>query len=83
MDIQAEIYPNPAKDELHIDYSLTSSQDINVSIINTLGQTLKELIIEKTTNGNLRIDISSIPSGVYFISIKTISSSKVNRLVIE
>jgi hypothetical protein len=56
------IYPNPAQTELKIDLS---QNDINeLSVRNLLGQ---DLIILKNKNS---IDISSLPNGIYILTVK-------------
>jgi len=56
-----KLYPNPARSEIFLD-SLPS--DFNYKIFNTEGRLMNSGTLE---NGNKRISIELLPSGVYFI----------------
>ncbi len=58
------LYPNPAKTEIFVDWK---SSDATYSIIDAKGSTVSYKA--KLTNGKNRIDVSKLPSGVYFIEI--------------
>jgi hypothetical protein len=80
-DISSEeeisIYPNPAKDIVHIN---TSSDVEKIELISISGQ----LMLEQNTFGNqIDLNVSEIETGIYFVRI--FSSSKVitRKLVIE
>lgn len=58
------IFPNPAEDII----TLQATKDIvSISILNTLGQQVKQLAPLSNT---ARIDISNLDSGMYFISVR-------------
>ena len=54
------VYPNPAKDILNI----VTDLDVKASLYDMTGRILKSNIIEK------QIDLSNLPSGVYFLNIE-------------
>ncbi len=56
------VYPNPASDQLFIAY--TFNGDYSTTISNTLGETIL------TNNNQSSIDITTLSSGVYFLSIE-------------
>jgi glucuronoarabinoxylan endo-1,4-beta-xylanase len=58
------LYPNPAKNEVFVDWK---SSDAVYSISDARGGTVS--YHTKLTRGKNRIDISKLPSGVYFIEI--------------
>ena len=58
------VYPNPASTELWIGNA--GNDNVDVSIYNMLGN-----LISKPAYTNKRIDISSIPSGLYFIELRS------------
>ncbi|MCB2196375.1 MAG: choice-of-anchor J domain-containing protein [Bacteroidetes bacterium] len=70
------IYPNPVKHVLNIENLDGVNQ---VSIINTLGQEIKS--VQVTGNENLKIDVSELKTGLYFVSFYNnegiIKSSKI------
>lgn len=56
------IYPNPANTEIHIGLASTANSQTEIS--NLIG----EVVIKKQNQHT--IDISSLPCGIYFISVK-------------
>ncbi len=66
------IYPNPAKNNVFIDYQLENTNEINIQILNELGQVVMNN--NSSTNdkrGTLEIDVNHLASGVYFIKIES------------
>ncbi|HOZ53047.1 MAG TPA: T9SS type A sorting domain-containing protein, partial [Chitinophagaceae bacterium] len=59
------IYPNPASSHLTLEFNHSSIKQSNYSLYNTMGQVL----ISGEINSYYKslIDISSLPSGIYFI----------------
>ena len=71
-DYDLEIYPNPAENEFELIFLLSSRQDIEISIINSLGQEIsKNKIDDFIGQYKERIDVSSFSKGVYFVQLKT------------
>ena len=81
--INMEVYPNPTTGELFVDVSLLDTQDFTISVINTLGQTVKEVKQTQSNGGKIKIDLSDKNTGVYFVTIKSKSGSKVQRIVLQ
>lgn len=63
------IYPNPATNMLNMVYS--SSEAVEISIVNVLGQEVTRVPGDSTTKGiqHSHIDINSLEKGIYFVSI--------------
>ncbi|GAB4201935.1 MAG: hypothetical protein Fur0023_07120 [Bacteroidia bacterium] len=62
----AKTFPNPAKNEIYVQiFNSASAHEINISTING-----KEIIKESTNFALKKIDISSLPEGIYFITVK-------------
>jgi hypothetical protein len=60
------VYPNPAKDILHIDLATNSVSPARIRIYAELGM----LVFEKLKPGrNETVDISGFPTGIYFLRI--------------
>jgi hypothetical protein len=71
----AMIYPNPATDKL----TVVSNEKAEMELYNSLGQTMKT----GTLNGTLSIDVSTLPAGVYRVSLKSNSGTSIQKIIIQ
>lgn len=64
-----EVLPNPAKSDVRIYFSLSSSNQVVINLFNSEGVKVVNLIDENKPKGDfdLRINTSNLPSGVYFV----------------
>lgn len=76
-----------SQDQNYFDLTFNSTSytnDLPVYIYNTLGQTLAYYTLEHNGTGfNKTIDMSYVPSGVYFVKIGTESLNKVKRIIVK
>lgn len=82
-NINMDIYPNPTEGELSVTINTIDPQDFTISVINTLGQTVKELKQVQSNGGNFKIDLSDKNAGVYFVILKSKSISKTKRIILQ
>jgi len=62
-------FPNPANSFFSIKYAVPSSAtNNNIVIKDMLGNVVKEIFLENNS-GNIKIDITELPDGVYFYSL--------------
>jgi hypothetical protein len=61
------VYPNPTSGTLNIKVSNFFNQ-LDIQVYNLQGKLIKSSV-EKVTNGNLNLDVSSIAKGVYFVKL--------------
>ncbi len=66
-------YPNPFKEKTKIKYCVAFKTEVNISVFNSKGHLIKNLITEKQDAGTYEIEFnaSSLPSGVYFYQLKS------------
>ncbi len=79
-------YPNPFKSESIISYSLVKSDNIAISLINTLGETVKILLPKQiVSQGNHQVQLSSegLASGIYLCKMETSTETKMIKIVIS
>ncbi len=76
--------PNPASDQVTISLSDTNFSNFEVTIVNSLGQTL-QTVNEKALNGTSEatLDVSSYRTGLYFVTIEIDGQSTTKKLVIR
>lgn len=82
-NIEMSLFPNPTNGELNITIDLLNTQDFTISIINTLGQTIKEIKQIQSNGGIIKVDLSSNSAGVYFVTLKSKTSSKTKRIILQ
>ena len=76
-------YPNPCKDYVYIHrLSQENFQNQNITICNRSGKLLKTIHLEHS-NLEQRIDVSELPSGVYYVHIETESGIDIRPIVIQ
>lgn len=73
--LNATIYPNPATDK----FTIISSEKAEMELYNALGQTMRTA----TVNGTTTIDVSSLPAGVYHASLKSVSGTSIQKVIIK
>jgi hypothetical protein len=76
------IYPNPASDFVQISgLPALSSNSITITLLNILGN---EIINDDlSANESQRINVASLPNGIYFLRIDNQDHSRVERIVIQ
>jgi len=76
------IFPNPAVDNLFVqvqDHSITS---IELCLINTLGRTVLQQTIVNPASVLVKLDISQIAAGTYFLKTSTEGKSEMKKITI-
>ncbi|MBI2427676.1 MAG: T9SS type A sorting domain-containing protein [Ignavibacteriales bacterium] len=76
-------YPNPFNPSTQIQFAVPQSEFVSLRVYNTLGQEVRTLfngIAEGNTMQKVEFDGSTLPSGVYFYSLKTKDRHEVKKL---
>ncbi|MCP4551983.1 MAG: T9SS type A sorting domain-containing protein [Bacteroidetes bacterium] len=80
-NIKYKIYPNPANNYIKLSTIDIPDVDLKVEIFNVNGQCLiKEFF--KSDNAELRIDVSSLNNGIYFINVSNGSDNWLEKLIV-
>jgi len=75
------IFPNPAKDCIHIDLDMDNNLPLKMIIYNTMGQAIS---ISNVFAKDLRtLDITNLSNGVYFIYFESNNQSASKKLIID
>ena len=82
-DYELEIYPNPATNQFELVFLLSTRQDIEITMINSLGQVVY-FNERKGFLGQFKetIDISNLSKNVYFVQLKTIDKIYTEKIVV-
>jgi hypothetical protein len=73
------LFPNPANDELNIEFSqgVKTNEKINIEILDVFGKKILMTDLSKT-----KIDVRLLPEGIYFITVKYKAQTFMNKFVI-
>ena len=71
-DENLQVYPNPAKSILNVEFNCNESIGFVILLYNMAGIKIKESTISNSLPGNntVKIDLSGVSQGVYLLSIK-------------
>ena len=65
------VYPNPAQNQVNIDLNMEQNENVEVSIINTVGQVVINKQFGNMNGANtLSIDLENMSQGIYFVKIQ-------------
>lgn len=77
-NVEFNVFPNPASDELQLFFSQLGMKQLQ--IFSSSGQLAMDFKLQSNMTSHI-VDISALPSGIYFIKIA--GSSKVEKLIVE
>lgn len=83
-EINAVVFPNPANSDLNFMINTTKSENINIVLVNTLGQTVRHIVKNNSNTGfnQITTDVSQLPIGTYFYQINTENASLKGKVII-
>lgn len=80
--VQIRVYPNPVQDFLNVQVEATTVGTYTVTVYGMQGATLVKEKMEAGANGySKRLDLTSLPSGAYFLEIREGEKAKVISLI--
>ncbi|TRX30088.1 family 43 glycosylhydrolase [Flavobacterium franklandianum] len=77
-----KIYPNPAKEKFTITGLNNQDSIVQIKIIDIAGKTIRETNTT-TTDGECKVDVSSLKSGLYFLHITTEITTIYEKIIID
>ncbi len=71
-DFQLNVYPNPATDQITVQYVLSESTPLSFEVYNLLGVKVKEVAVETQDPGEqtTAIGLGGLGEGIYFLKMK-------------
>jgi len=84
-DDLSQNYPNPSNGETVINYSLSKSSRVNLSLFDVNGRLVKVLVngVKEAGSHTVRLNGGSLTAGVYFYRLQTGNFSAVKRMVVQ
>ncbi len=77
VDIDVNIFPNPASGSLNV---VCSENILEIEFVNITGQLSKKVFVNSE---KISVDISNLQAGVYFVKINTSNNTVIRKLVVH
>ncbi len=70
-NLDLNIYPNPAQNNLNIEFTLKTNIQVSIQIFDELGKLVKRVDKDKYRIGNnkVQLEIGSLKTGIYFVTL--------------
>ena len=83
--IEFNVYPNPAKEKLNVDFVLKENGPVTIEIFNANGQSLTSQLYQHSNSGknHFETNISDLNSGIYYITVRTDSFVNTKKFIIN
>ncbi|MEZ4886788.1 MAG: T9SS type A sorting domain-containing protein [Chitinophagales bacterium] len=79
-----EVYPNPAKNRLNINFTINTERTVEISVYNITGQQLiRQTTESKEGINHAEVNVGSYPMGVYFVRISDGEAVQTQKFVKE
>jgi len=84
-NLSTRIFPNPTNNEVTISYSLTSDMDLDITLTDMMGRTIKHLYTGTQSLGEYTIltDLSPYTGGIYLVNFTTPEGTLVRKITKE
>jgi hypothetical protein len=81
--LHVRVYPNPILNIVGVEYNLPQCTDVKLSIFDVNGRLVKETDYPKQEPGthNESFDITHLSQGVYFVRLKTLNHSAMQKVI--
>jgi hypothetical protein len=74
------LYPNPTRENVVVELNETINEDINLFITDYMGKEI-QFNYTKLNSKKFNLHLTNVPSGIYFVTLKTNNKSIIKRLV--
>lgn len=78
-----ELFPNPTSGLTRLGFNFEQPEALQVRISNSLGQLIQTQQIGDALTGTVELNVSNLPSGMYFVQISNGSVQTTKRLMVE
>lgn len=79
-----KVYPNPANHQLTVDFTMETGQPVELTLTNTLGQSVQQNRIHgKSGKNKVILDTETVPSGMYIVEVKSNNSIERIQVIIR
>lgn len=78
--MQFKAFPNPAKDELVIEFEIDFTKPREIKMIDVLGKEVKKVFIQ---NKKQKINIEALSNGVYYLQLQSSNGLKITKKLVK
>lgn len=75
------IFPSPTNGNVYINISSAITEDVNLKVINALGEVVSEKA--KISSKEINLDLSENPSGMYFIEVTSSEGMSIQKIMLN
>jgi len=81
---KVSLYPNPARENTSLSYSLANASQVNISIYSVDGRCVSNVFNGEQSMGthNLNIAVSNLQAGIYLLKIEANGAQTIKKLVV-
>lgn len=80
---ELKLYPNPARNEINLQWESLAEGNVQVKIFNSNGQELMNAPFNTEGRSNLRLELPALKPGIYLVQLEVAGKSMSQRLVIQ
>lgn len=80
LDDAISMFPNPNSGEFKINIALAESQDVNITLYNTIGQVVETRSLQNVSSTVVDFNLSNKSEGFYFVNVKTKNGDITKRI---
>jgi predicted aspartyl protease len=79
------LFPNPAQQQVMLEYQLNEKSQVQITVFDTLGKVVLQTNKEQQLAGKqqVKLNISGLGTGVYYVEMKVNDGVVVEKLVVE
>lgn len=81
---EVNVFPNPANDKVHIQFSTSMSEDVIIRLVDLTGRQIQSAIMTTEAGENtFAFDVMQLPKGIYLMELNSAENRAVKRFVKE
>lgn len=74
--VNADAYPNPTSDVVHLQFGAEASGEYVIDVFNTLGQQVSQTQYTASPSSQTTVSLTDFSDGVYFLTIRKVDGSQ-------
>lgn len=80
-----DCFPNPATDITTIQFKINNTNLVDITLKDSQGRTLKNVLHEERTEGThlIKVSVTDLPTGIYFYQLKTGFFKETRKLIVS